>query len=87
MLLLRDLKSRPSETNSRSNNGSTGNDRNRQGSGSIARLYEAYLVPLIFEPYAADLSILDTSIEPSRSSRNCRKCSVATGGRNVTPLF
>ena len=23
--------------------------------GSIPRLYEAYLVPLIFEPYAADL--------------------------------
>src|SRR5438132_10911607 len=25
-------------------------------SGSIAKLYETYLVPLIFEPYAADLA-------------------------------
>lgn len=31
-------------------------DSDKVFSGSIARLYEAYLVPLIFEPYAADLA-------------------------------
>jgi SAM-dependent methyltransferase len=30
-------------------------DRDKVFAGSIPRLYEAYLVPLIFEPYAADL--------------------------------
>jgi SAM-dependent methyltransferase len=30
-------------------------DTDKVFSGSIARLYETYLVPLIFEPYAADL--------------------------------
>jgi SAM-dependent methyltransferase len=33
----------------------SGPDTDKVFSGSIARLYEAYLVPLIFEPYAADL--------------------------------
>src|SRR4029453_10632477 len=34
--------------------------------GSIPRLYEAYLVPLIFEPYAADLVNRLAPISPSR---------------------
>ena len=33
---------------------SLGNDR--VFTGSIPKLYETYLVPLIFEPYAADLA-------------------------------
>ena len=35
-------------------------------SGSIAKLYEAYLVPLIFEPYAADLKNRVRSMSASR---------------------
>jgi SAM-dependent methyltransferase len=34
--------------------------------GSIAKLYEAYLVPLIFEPYAADLGNRLASRSPGR---------------------
>jgi SAM-dependent methyltransferase len=34
--------------------------------GSIPKLYEAYLVPLIFEPYAADLAIRIKAQRPSR---------------------
>jgi len=30
-------------------------DNDNVFTGSIPKLYEAYLVPLIFEPYAADL--------------------------------
>ena len=30
-------------------------DTDKVFSGSIAKLYEPYLVPLIFEPYASDL--------------------------------
>ena len=33
----------------------TGLDRDKAFSGSIPKLYDEYLVPLIFEPYAADL--------------------------------
>ena len=31
-------------------------DTDKVFSGSIPKLYETYLVPLIFEPYAADLA-------------------------------
>ena len=34
--------------------------------GSVARLYEEYLVPLIFEPYAADLASRVALRQPSR---------------------
>ena len=34
--------------------------------GSIPRLYETYLVPLIFEPYAADLAERVRALKPSR---------------------
>ena len=34
-------------------------------SGSIAQLYEQYLVPLIFEPYAKDLTSRLASLQPS----------------------
>ena len=34
----------------------SGPDRDKVFSGSIPRLYEEYLVPLIFEPYAGDLA-------------------------------
>ena len=34
--------------------------------GSVARLYEEYLVPLIFEPYAADLAVRVAQRQPSR---------------------
>ena len=34
--------------------------------GSIAELYERYLVPLIFEPYAADLALRAVQQHPSR---------------------
>jgi ubiquinone/menaquinone biosynthesis C-methylase UbiE len=35
-------------------------------SGAIPELYEAYLVPLIFEPYAADLATRLAARSPSR---------------------
>lgn len=34
--------------------------------GSIPKLYEAFLVPLLFEPYAADLARRVSAINPSR---------------------
>ena len=34
-------------------------------SGSIAQLYERYLVPLIFDPYARDLTRRLASLQPS----------------------
>lgn len=34
--------------------------------GSVAKLYETHLVPLIFEPYAADLKSRVASMNPSR---------------------
>ena len=34
--------------------------------GSIPQLYERYLVPLIFEPYAADLALRTVRRQPSR---------------------
>lgn len=34
--------------------------------GTIPQLYERYLVPLIFEPYAADLALRVTHFQPSR---------------------
>ena len=34
-------------------------------SGSMARLYEQYLVPLIFEPYARDLTTRPAALRPS----------------------
>src|SRR6266853_5902258 len=41
-------------------------DSDKVFAGSIPRLYEAYLVPLIFEPYAADLVNRLAPISPSR---------------------
>jgi len=41
-------------------------DTDKVFSGSIAKLYEAYLVPLIFEPYAGDLAKRLSSRPPSR---------------------
>jgi SAM-dependent methyltransferase len=34
--------------------------------GSIPQLYESHLVPLIFEPYAADLAVRVAALDPSR---------------------
>jgi len=34
--------------------------------GSIPELYETYLVPLIFEPYAADVARRVVSVAPKR---------------------
>jgi methylase of polypeptide subunit release factors len=41
-------------------------DTDRTFSGSIPQLYEKYLVPLIFEPYAVDLSQRVAQLEPSK---------------------
>lgn len=41
-------------------------DSDKVFSGSIAKLYETYLVPLIFEPYAADLANRLVSRSPTR---------------------
>jgi SAM-dependent methyltransferase len=41
-------------------------DSDKVFSGSIPGLYEAYLVPLIFEPYAADLKTRVASMDVSR---------------------
>jgi SAM-dependent methyltransferase len=43
-----------------------GPDTDKVFSGSIPKLYETYLVPLIFEPYAADLVSRLASRSPSR---------------------
>ncbi len=40
-------------------------DYDKQFAGSIPQLYEQYLVPLIFEPYAADLSRRVALLRPS----------------------
>ena len=37
----------------------------RAFSGSIAQLYERYMVPMIFEPYARDLTARTVSLDPS----------------------
>ena len=42
------------------------NAGDRSFSGSIAELYEEYLVPLIFEPYASDLAHRVASLAPGR---------------------
>src|SRR5512138_2539226 len=34
--------------------------------GSVPRFYDTYMVPLIFEPYAADLARRVASLEPER---------------------
>ena len=47
-------------------------------SGSIAQLYEQHLVPLIFEPYAADLA------ERLRTRRVSRVLEIAAGTGVVT---
>jgi SAM-dependent methyltransferase len=41
-------------------------DTDRTFGGSIPQVYERYLVPLIFEPYAADLASRVASRQPSR---------------------
>ena len=41
-------------------------DTDKIFSGSISKLYEAYLVPLIFEPYAADVANRLASRSPAR---------------------
>ena len=41
-------------------------DADRAFAGSIPQLYERYLVPLIFEPYAADLASRVALRQPSR---------------------
>ena len=41
--------------------------------GSIPKLYEQYLVPLIFEPYAADLAGRVASRHPTACPRDCRR--------------
>ena len=40
-------------------------DTDKVFSGSIPKLYETYLVPLIFEPYAADLATRLASVGPA----------------------
>lgn len=40
-------------------------DSDRDFSGSVARLYEQYLVPLIFDPYARDLTVRLAALQPS----------------------
>jgi SAM-dependent methyltransferase len=47
-------------------------------SGSIPKLYERYLVPLIFEPYAADLAKRLVSYDPSRVLEIAAGTGVAT---------
>ncbi len=41
-------------------------DSDRAFAGSIPQLYEQYLVPLIFEPYAADLARRVSLLQPAR---------------------
>jgi SAM-dependent methyltransferase len=41
-------------------------DQDRAFSGSIPQLYEKLLVPMIFEPYAADLASRITQLRPAR---------------------
>ena len=53
-------------------------DTDKVFAGSIPRLYETHLVPLIFEPYAADLK------ERIRSKRVARLLEVAAGTGVVT---
>src|ERR1700719_3920552 len=43
-----------------------GPDTDKVFAGSVPRLYETYLVPLIFEPYAADLVSRVATRSPSR---------------------
>jgi len=44
----------------------TASHADRAFAGSIPQLYERYLVPLIFEPYAADLAERVRAIAPAR---------------------
>jgi hypothetical protein len=44
----------------------SGPDADKVFAGSISKLYETYLVPLIFKPYAADLVNRVASRSPSR---------------------
>jgi len=50
----------------------------RSFSGSIAELYEEYLVPLIFEPYASDLADRVASLAPRRVLEIAAGTGVAT---------
>ena len=43
-------------------------DTDKVFTGSIPKLYETYLVPLIFEPYAADLATFERIVTRSRRS-------------------
>ncbi len=43
-----------------------GRDGDRRFSGSVAELYDTWLVPLIFEPYAADLARRTALLRPKR---------------------
>jgi len=47
--------------------------------GSIPQIYERYLVPLIFEPYAADVARRVVSVAPKRVLE------IAAGTGVVTP--
>ena len=42
------------------------NDRDSAFAGSIPALYEKYLVPMIFEPYAADIADRVAARRPAR---------------------
>jgi ubiquinone/menaquinone biosynthesis C-methylase UbiE len=44
----------------------SGPDTDKVFAGSVPKLYETYLVPLIFEPYAADLVSRLGTRSPSR---------------------
>ncbi len=44
----------------------TSPDSDRSFAGSIPQLYERYMVPLVFEPYAADLAARVARFQPSR---------------------
>ncbi len=41
-------------------------DTDRAFAGSIPHNYECHMVPLLFEPYAADLAIWAAAVQPKR---------------------
>jgi ubiquinone/menaquinone biosynthesis C-methylase UbiE len=47
--------------------------------GSIPKLYEEYLVPLIFEPYAAELANRLASRKPARKLTRVLEIAAGTG--------
>ena len=53
-------------------------DIDKNFTGSIPKLYETWLVPLIFEPYAADLKARIGSMKPSRILEMAAGTGVAT---------